>query len=441
MIVQGWGRFPKFQGKTATIVDAASLRRQLNGPGRIAKGLGRSYGDSAAGNNLTLGMTHLNRFVAFDEATGQLVAEAGVSLQEIIDVFLPRGWFPKVVPGTKFVTLGGMIAANIHGKNHHHSMSFGACVDWIDVMAPDGTVQRCSHDEHNQLYRYTLGGMGLTGVILRAAIRLQRVDTGWIKKASLHSYSLEETIDLFEQHNAATYSVAWIDCISTGGNKGRSVIFTGKHVPLQELSPTERGNTFPQAAKALFSVPPKVPPLLLNKVSMRLFNRLYGALATTKSLPILQSWDSFFFPLDRVLNWNRLYGARGFTQFQCVFPITSAREGLKTLLDFVTASGEASFLSVLKKMGPDDTSDLTFAMDGFTIAMDFPINQKTPALMRECHSITRDHGGRVYLAKDAFLTADMLQDTDPRWQEFTAWRHEHGLTPALCSRQAARLLI
>jgi len=236
MRLSGWGRYPVLETRVIAPRSVESLRSVVReGPDVIARGNGRAYGDSAIGLTTTVHTRHLNRMVSFDNQTGVLVAEAGVLLGDVIAAFLPRGWFPIVTPGTKFVTIGGAIAADVHGKNHHRVGSFRHCVEWVEVMGDDGEITRCSRASNSALFDHTLGGMGLTGIIVRAAVRLQPVETGWIKQKTIAAPSLQDAMNAFEAAQDATYSVAWIDCLSTGRNLGRSLVMLGEHAAVSDL--------------------------------------------------------------------------------------------------------------------------------------------------------------------------------------------------------------
>ena len=238
MKLSGWGRYPVLEARIHRPRSVEALRDLvLREPNLIARGNGRAYGDCAINRSATIETLHLNRMIAFDPKSGQLVAEAGVLLGDIISAFLPRGWFPLVTPGTKFVTLGGAIAADVHGKNHHKDGSFRACVDWIDVMGHDGEVRQFSRKKDATLFDYTLGGMGLTGIILRAAIRLRPIETALIRQTTIAAPNLKSVMAAFEAAQGATYSVAWIDCLGTGGNLGRSLVMLGEHATRSDLVP------------------------------------------------------------------------------------------------------------------------------------------------------------------------------------------------------------
>ena len=276
MKLSGWGRYPVLEARTHRPRSVDALRDLvLIEPSLIARGNGRAYGDSAINASATIETRHLNRVISFDPDSGQLVAEAGVLLGDIIAAFLPRGWFPMVTPGTKFVTLGGAIAADVHGKNHHKDGSFRTCVDWIDVMGLDGEIRRCTPQDDATLFDYTLGGMGLTGIILRAAIRLRSVETAWIRQTTIAAPNLKAAMAAFEAAQDATYSVAWIDCLGTGGNLGRSLVMLGEHATRNDLSPDQGQAPFRIKPKRKLSVPIDVPAFALNRLTVRAFNALY----------------------------------------------------------------------------------------------------------------------------------------------------------------------
>lgn len=438
--LSGWGRYPRRPGPVVAPRDQNELAAVIGHGSVVARGNGRSYGDSAMGTAATLDMRRMNRMLAFDEATGQLVAEAGVLLADVIATFLSRGWFPYVTPGTKFVTLGGAIAADVHGKNHHIDGSFGTFVDWIDVMAADGDVTRASREENSELFEWTVGGMGLTGVMLRVAIRLRRVESAWIAQETTPAQSLRDAMDTFDAADDAPYSVAWIDCLASGARLGRSVVMTGEHVRAVDLPHKNRGRPFRTPAKRRFAVPFDAPAVALNRFSVGAFNALYWKRASRAPRKALVDWDSYFYPLDAILGWNRIYGRRGFLQFQCALPLESSEAGLTALLASTAAAGQGSFLAVLKRFG-EQQSRFSFPMAGYTLALDFPANAKTLSLLDRLDAITVDHGGRFYLAKDARLPAAVLHRADPRAATFRDMRRGSGLDRSFASAQSERLTI
>lgn len=438
--LSGWGRYPRRPCSIATPRDENELATLVGRGGVVARGNGRSYGDSAIGAAATLDMRRMNRMLAFNKTTGQVVAEAGLLLADIIATFLPLGWFPYVTPGTKFVTLGGAIAADVHGKNHHIDGSFGTFVDWIDIMTADGEIRRASREENFDLFAWTIGGMGLTGVILRAAICLRRVESAWIAQETVPAPSLRDAMDCFDAADDAPYSVAWIDCLASGASLGRSLVMTGEHVRMADLPRQHRTHPFQTPAKRRVAVPVDAPAFALNRFSVRAFNALYWKRASRAPRKALVDWDSYFYPLDAILGWNRIYGRRGFVQFQCALPLESSEAGLAALLTETAAAGQGSFLAVLKRFG-EQQSRFSFPMAGYTLALDFPANAKTLALLDRLDAITIDHGGRFYLAKDARLSAEVLHHADPRADTFRDMRRASGLDRSFASAQSERLLI
>jgi decaprenylphospho-beta-D-ribofuranose 2-oxidase len=437
MKLSGWGRYPSRDCAIAAPRDEIALRSQLRAGPAIARGNGRAYGDSALNEGNTISTRKLDRMLAFDAVTGQLVAEAGVLLGDVIAAFLPRGWFPPVTPGTKFVTLGGMIAADVHGKNHHCDGSFGSFVDWVEVMGADGAVRRAGPND--PLHGWTIGGMGLTGVILRAAIRLRPVETGWIRQETRPAFDLGAAMEAMEAGLGATYSVAWIDCLAGGASLGRSIVMSGEHATRDEL-PARLRRTPHGVTKRKLTVPLDAPGFALNGLTVKAFNALYYAAGRRKAGTAYVDWDSYFYPLDAILGWNRIYGRKGFVQFQCALPLAASREGLTALLQATARAGQGSFLAVLKRFGAQE-SRFSFPMEGYTLALDFPVRTATLALIERLDRITLDHGGRFYLAKDARMSAETFRAADPRVSPFTAMRAETGADRAFASAQSERLAL
>jgi decaprenylphospho-beta-D-ribofuranose 2-oxidase len=439
MKLAGWGRYPLLEAAISAPRTEAALAAQVSIGDAIARGSGRAYGDSAISRRNTIDMRHFDRMLGFDPQNGQLVAEAGVSLADVVAVFLPRGWFPAVTPGTKFVTLGGMIAADIHGKNHHRDGAMGSSVDWFDVMDASGAVRHCSRKEDADLFHWTLGGMGLTGIILRAAIRLRPVETGWIKQTTIPAPTLDAAMDAFAAAQDVTYSVAWIDCLSRGARLGRSIVMLGEHATRADLHAGEK-DMYAQRPRRKLAVPFDAPGFALNRLTVRAFNHVYYQRGATHAGQRLVDWDSYFYPLDAILGWNRIYGRKGFLQFQCVLPLEHSRDGLRALLQAISGAGVGSFLAVLKRLGAQD-SRFSFPMEGYTLALDFPVNRRTLALMPTLDRITLDHGGRFYLAKDSRMPAETLAASDPRAVAFAAMRQATGMHARFQSAQSERLAL
>ncbi|SDI62677.1 FAD-binding oxidoreductase [Alloyangia pacifica] len=439
-VLTGWGRYPSKPCLVTAPRTESEVSTLARHGGVIARGNGRAYGDSALGGAATLDMRRMNRILSFDPATGVLVAEAGLLLADIITTFLPRGWFPYVTPGTKFVSLGGAIASDVHGKNHHCDGAFGSFVEWVDLVGADGKMRRLSRSDNDPLFEWTLGGMGLTGVILRAAIRLRPVESGWIRQRTIVAPNLRAAMAGFEEAQDATYSVAWIDCLATGCALGRSLIMLGEHARVEEVPDAFRASPLSTPTKKKRTVPFDAPALALNRYSVKAFNALYWRKGQGGPEEVLIDWDSYFYPLDAILGWNRIYGRRGFVQFQCALPLDRAEAGLIALLTATARAGQGSFLAVLKRFGAQD-SRFSFPMEGFTLALDFPANPKTFALLDQLDRITLAHGGRFYLAKDARLSASTFHEADPRAAQYRDLRRGAGLDHAFASAQSQRLLL
>lgn len=429
-MLSGWGQFPRVECRVVTARSEAEVRAAVAASPLIARGNGRAYGDAALNKALTLDMTGMDRMLSFND--GVLVAEAGVLLADIIHTFLPRGWFPLVTPGTKYVSLGGAIAADVHGKNHHIDGSFRACVDWVDLMGADGTVARVTPED--DLFQWTLGGMGLTGVILRAQIRLRAVETSFITQETQALTSLTETLAAFEATLDAPYSVAWIDC-SDGPHHGHSLLLLGDHAKPADLP--EDQEPLEVRHKRKLPVPFGAPPFLFRGLWLRAINGFYWRRGAKRAGAKIVDWDSYFYPLDALKNWNRVYGRRGFLQFQCVLPQDTAADGLSLLMNEIAASQSGSVLSVLKRFGPQ-SGPFSFPMPGYTLALDFPANERSLALMKRLDAITLAHKGRFYLAKDARMP-EAVAKADARAEAYAAMRQQSGLTERFNSVQSERL--
>lgn len=407
MTLSGWGNYPRLAVRSARFRGEAALDAALAGADSlIARGNGRAYGDAALNARLTLSTLDHDRLLAFDPGTGRLTCEAGVLLSDLVDLFLPRGWFVPVTPGTRLVTVGGMIAADVHGKNHHLHGSFGRHVESLRLRTGDGVVT-CSRDQNPDLFRATIGGMGLTGVILEATFRLVPVETAWIRQETVVCPNLDAAMAAFEASAGWTYTVAWIDCLARGARSGRSLLYRGEHARRDEIG---RARPLRLPPKRRLAVPVNAPEIALNHWSVAAFNELYWRRGAGGGTALVDA-ETFFYPLDALLDWNRIYGRRGFVQYQCVLPKPASRAGLGLLLERIAAAGSGSFLAVLKLFGPGDAEggDLSFPMEGYTLALDFPATAATFALLTELDAIVADHGGRLYLAKDARMGARLLR--------------------------------
>ena len=416
--ISDWGNYPVIEAEVSGFDSAAELRKQLETPGElIAYGNGRSYGDASLQKRMLLTRRY-NKFISFDEETGELCCQSGVLLSEILDVFVPRGWFLPVTPGTKLITIGGAIGADVHGKNHHVDGSFGQHVRSMDVMRNDGSVITCSPTENAEFFNVTVGGMGLSGIILTATFRLKRIETAYIREETVRAANLGEIMDCFEASTDWTYSVAWIDCLAKGDSMGRSIMMRGEHAKETELvSPAHRKNPLQLKPGLRLGVPFQFPGFALNPLTMKAFNFAYYNKTRPGTHQHITSYNTFFYPLDAVDNWNRIYGKRGFTQYQFVLPPEAGREGMAKILKRITESGLGSFLAVLKLFGKQE-SFMSFPMEGYTLALDFPISQKAMTLFPELDAMVADYGGRLYMAKDSRMSAEMFEKTYPNAAEF-----------------------
>ncbi len=418
--VSGWGRVPRATMLCARADhprDVAAALAARGGEPMIAHGLGRSYGDAAMMRGGRVVFTRrLDRMLAFDEASGVVRVEAGVSVEDLILAFLPRGFFPPVVPGTWFVTVGGAIAADIHGKNHHVAGSFGDHVRAIDILVASGDVVHASRDENADLFAATIGGMGLTGVILSAEFAMERVAGPLIDMESIKFENLDEYFAVNAESDAFSHTVSWIDCTTRGDAMGRGIYMRGRHSSVLGAGDPFDAGVVDDAMK-LVNARPFEANWLLNGLSIRAFNTAYFNKQLKKRVAAQAHFKSFFFPLDSVRGWNHLYGDRGFMQYQMVVP---DREAVREVLTEITGAGMASFLAVIKDFGATCNGGLSFPRPGTTLALDFP-NHGAPllALMERLDRIVATAGGRVYLAKDARMSRDTFREMYPDWE---AWR-------------------
>jgi decaprenylphospho-beta-D-ribofuranose 2-oxidase len=420
--------------------EAARLQQELDGS--IARGNGRAYGDAAIGEVNCICASALDRFLRFDRGAARLTVEAGAMLSDIVAAFLPRGFFPPVVPGTKFVTVGGMIAADVHGKNHHCAGGFGDHVEAFDLALPNGEVQTCSPQENADLFAATIGGMGLTGTILGASFKLLPVETAWIIQETIVARNLAQSMAVLSERNDAPYSAAWIDCLASGAALGRSLIYLGRHASksdIEALGGAAKGEPATRPGRSL-SVPVDLPGFALNRWSVAAFNELYFRRGSaTAGAPFLNRIEPFFFPLDSVLNWNRIYGRRGFLQHQSVIDAERAESAIGEMLSRFARRGNASFLAVLKKLGPAGRGLLSFPSPGFTLALDVAMDQGVFDFLDEIDKIVVAAGGRIYLAKDARQSPETFAAGYPKLDEFRRIRRVIGADRRIVSRLSKRL--
>jgi FAD/FMN-containing dehydrogenase len=441
MLLEGWGRYPRFESQVLTAAAPDQLAELVhNRHGLIARGNGRAYGDAAIGAHWSLSSGKLNRFRSFDPATQVLTAEAGVLLSDMLHNVVPRGFFVPVVPGTKYVTLGGMIASDVHGKNHHRDGGFGGCLQSLKLVLPDGQTLHCSREENGELFHATIGGMGLTGVIAEASFKLRPIETAYITQKTVVAPDLGAALRALDEADSVTYSVAWIDCLASGDALGRSLVYAGEHATRDEVDTARSGSDALQVAKpSKLSVPLDLPGWTLNKASVKAFNEVYFRQGVRKGgEPSLVHYNPYFFPLDGVDRWNRIYGQRGFLQHQCVVPPDNAHAVLSEILERFARSGRASFLAVLKKLG-DGNGLMSFPRPGYTLALDVQVRDDIFALLDEIDGVVTRAGGRLYLAKDARQSRTTFEAGYPALGQFRELRRNMGVEGKIASRLSERL--
>ena len=416
---ESWGRYPRYNANLVPMHWQTDFPANIQGlhNGVLPVGMGRSYGDSCLlENGNLLVMTGMNRLIDFDAETGVLTAESGITLAQILDFAVPRGFFLPVTPGTKYVTLGGAIANDIHGKNHEVAGSFGSHVPQFCLVRSDGTKRVCSQTENPDWYAATIGGMGLTGVITWAQLRLKPIVSRMIDYEGIQFHGIDEFLDIKQRFAHVDYTVSWVDCASTGKNFARGVFMAGDHskVPAELTASPE----------PKLSLPFEVPGFALNHTTVSMFNTMFFHKQIKPHVKTLQDYEPFFYPLDSILHWNRGYGKKGLTQFQYAIPWESAKEGTVAILREITQSGLASFLAVLKAFGDIPSRGMMgFPQAGIMLALDFPIKDGlTFPLLERLGDMTRDFGGRLYPAKDAAMTPAQFQTFYPQWEQFARFR-------------------
>ncbi len=401
--------------------------------GSIAYGNGRNYGDLAMRDGGTALLTRrLDRIIEFDAYTGATTLEAGVTFSELHEFAIQRGFLPPVTPGTAFVTIGGGVASDVHGKNHDLCGTLGAHIDWIDIVVANGECVRASQTEHPELFAATVGGCGLTGVIAVVRLRLRRQRANAVETREFRVRDLDHFFELMAEHrDKATYTVGWVDALQRGRKLGRGIFQTGEPVLSDLTGPRHGGPTVP------FTFPART----LNRHSVSLFNEAYFRRVPAPGRHRVIDYDTFHHPLDAISHWNRLYGRGGFYQFQCVIPDENGIDGVRALLEQVATVGAASFLAVLKTFGAEGFGHLSFPRPGVTLSLDLPARPETRELMHRLEFTTRDSGGRIYLAKDATMSAEGFAEMYPRLERFRSVLAEYDPTGRFESDMSRRLKI
>lgn len=432
-----WGNYPAITSEESAYTQEEQLRSFVAANhGFIARGNGRCYGDASLGKH-SLSMLKYDKILSFDTAAGILETQAGVTLDQILDIIVPKGWFLPVTPGTKFITVGGAVASDVHGKNHHVDGAFSGHITEMDVITGDGTTVTCSPARHTDLYWATCGGMGLTGVITRVKFGLKKIETAYIKQKQIKARNLEEVIRLFEEYKHYTYSMAWIDCLQKGDSFGRSILIVGEHATKADLNAKQSQAPLQQPAKPRLTVPFNLPSFILNTFTVKAFNWLYYGKNFKKEINNVVPYEPFFYPLDAILHWNRGYGRAGFIQYQFVLSLEQ-KEGLIAILRRISEKGWGSFLAVLKVFGQQD-SLISFPMEGYTLALDFPVRKGLFAFLDELDEIVLQYGGRLYLSKDARMKQEIFWKSYPNAERFAEIVKTYNPGKRFASLQSERL--
>ena len=428
MQLKSWGQYPNINNKTYIISQQKSLAKKLKEKKEfIAYGNGRSYGDSALNKHIIY-TKKLEYLLKFDPESGILHCQSGVLLSDIIKTFVPKGWFLKITPGTKLITIGGAIASDVHGKNHHIEGCFSNCVIEFNLMLADGSIKTCSKTRNKELFFATCGGMGLTGIILDAKISLKKINSKFINQKTIKTNNLKETFAEFEKHATTEFSVAWIDCLATNENIGKAILMTGDFA--------DDGNLSFKEQKKL-NIPFNLPTFLINYISIKIINWLYYNNKTTRNQKV--SLDDFFYPLDKINNWNRIYGKNGFIQYQFILPKKYSYEGMHEILTTIAANHQGSFLAVLKLHGKANENYLSFPLEGYSLAIDFKIDPSLFKFLLKLDSIVLKYQGRIYLTKDARVPKQTFEQGYPKIDLFRAFRRKNKLHEKFQSLQSKRL--
>lgn len=434
-LITNWNNYPVVEAREISFDYEKEIASKL-AHSCIPHGNGRCYGDASLSSQVVSTLRY-DKVLAFDEVNGIITCQSGLLLSDLLQIIVPRGWFLPVTPGTKFITVGGAVASDVHGKNHHVDGSFSRHIVSMSVLTGTGETFVCSPTHYPDLFWATCGGMGLTGIILDVKFRLKRITTAFIRQTQIKARNLDEIMTLFEQNTESTYSVAWIDCLKKGKHFGRSILMLGEHATVDEV---KSQHTLIPREKALFTVPFDFPSFALTGFSVKIFNALFYAKNYRKRMDSVVHYDSFYYPLDSILDWNKIYGKKGFVQYQFVLPLDTGKNGLIDILRRINDRGTGSFLAVLKLFGQQDDL-ISFPMRGYTLALDFPIQPGLFEFLDELDNIVADYGGRIYLSKDARMNKDIFWKTYPHAAEFKQILQKYDPGNRFVSRLSERLTL
>ena len=437
--IANWGNYPVTESDERNFSYLEEMRQYVRTTDNfIPRGNGRCYGDASLATN-TITTTKFDKILAFDSNHGIFECQSGITLDQILEVIVPRGWFLPVTPGTKFITVGGAVASDVHGKNHHVDGCFSHHVEEMDILLADGTIATCGPDLLPDLYEATCGGMGLTGVITRVKFHLKKIQTSYIRQKQIKAANLEELLQLFDNYKDYTYSVAWIDCLRKGKAFGRSILMLGEHAKPEELNDRQKAEPLKLPKKKQFVFPFTLPSWVLNIFTVKAFNSLYYRKNLKKEINNIVNYEPFFYPLDVILHWNRGYGKKGFIQYQFVLPKES-KEGLIEILHRINDKGMGSFLAVFKLFGKQE-SLIGFPMEGYTLALDFPLRPGLFEFLDELDKLVLTYGGRIYMSKDARMKPDILQAGYKHLPQFLSILKKYDPEGKIHSVQSDRLLL
>ena len=437
--IANWGNYPvlesdeKFFSFEDQVKDLVRSSEHF-----IPRGNGRCYGDASLADE-TINTLKYDKILSFDTINGIFECQSGLTLDNLLEVTVPKGWFLPVTPGTKFITVGGAVGSDIHGKNHHVDGSFSNHVLSMNILLADGRTITCGPENEKDLFEATCGGMGLTGLILTVKFRLKKIETSYIKQKQIKAENLEQIIALFDQYKHYTYSVAWIDCLKKGKNFGRSILILGEHAKLEDLPESKKADPLKLPKKKQIPFPFNLPSWILNTFTIQAFNFLYYNKNLKKEINNVVSYEPFFYPLDAFSNWNRGYGKKGFVQYQFVLPL-EAKQGLVDILTRISDKGMGSFLAVLKVFGQQD-SLISFPKEGYTLALDFPVRKGLFEFLDELDKVVLQYGGRIYMSKDARMQPGVLAAGYDRLDEFKRIVRIYNPNGKIRSVQSDRLFL
>lgn len=436
--LSNWGNYPALDCDESSFTQEEQLTQYVNTHDHIiARGNGRCYGDASLSEH-SISTLRYDKVLQFDTENGIFECQAGITLDQVLAIIVPKGWFLPVTPGTKFITIGGAVASDVHGKNHHAEGSFSNHVITMEVLTGVGFMN-CSPENNPDLFWATCGGMGLTGIITKVQFRLKKIETAYIRQKQIKAENLDEIIRLFDEYKGYTYSMAWIDCLKKGRNFGRSILIVGEHATKEELSDKQKAAPLLLPDKLKLTIPFNLPSFVLNNFTVKAFNMLYYAKNYKKEMNSVVPYEPFFYPLDAIHHWNRGYGKQGFVQYQFVLPI-DRKEGLAAIMHRISDKGWGSFLAVLKVFGKQDDL-ISFPMEGYTLALDFPVRKGLFPFLDELDALVLEYGGKLYLSKDARMQQEVFWKSYPNAERFANIINTYNPVGKFRSVQSDRLLI